>query len=237
MRNVLLSALLCLVCSPLAWCQSNVSLTRLIETNLVQNTALIYLIVPGPLNDEPGNGEYYLVFYMGVASPSPGVVQQVSGFVAVEQTGAVYSVVSSIPCRHPDTDQIIMVPPFPPDLSKGDENFLLYSKTDIMRWIKSYNVVLNMLPWNLSEFQAVTGNNRDYDMTFLSFRDMTEIEQELEQWDEIFDDEIGDLPPVVFGDLSPGVPAFLRILLFVVCMLCGVCLFENFMDSFEKGFF
>ena len=36
-RKLLLSALLCLVCSPLVWCQSNVSLTRLIEMNLVQN--------------------------------------------------------------------------------------------------------------------------------------------------------------------------------------------------------
>ena len=187
-RNFLVVALLCLCFPSLSWCQSNVSLTRLIETNLVQNTALTYLIIPGRLNGQPGQGEYYLVFYMGVASPSPGVVQQVSRFVAVEQVGAVYTVVSSMPCRHPLTGSVVMVPSFPPDLSRGDENYLLYSHNDIVSWVKAYNVVLKMLPWSLAEFQAVMGNNRDYQMTFLSFRDVTEVENELEQWNDFFDD-------------------------------------------------
>ena len=126
-RKMTITALLCLVSTLSALGQSNVSLTRLIETNLVQNTALIYLIVPGGLNGQPGQGEYYLVFYMGVASPSPGVVSQVSGFVAVQQVGAVYTVVSAIPCRD-SFGKIITVPPFPPDLSRGDENSLLYSR-------------------------------------------------------------------------------------------------------------
>ena len=229
--KILPVALLCCAFVPGAFGQSNVSLTRLIETNLVQNTSLIYLIVPGKLNSEPGNGEYYLVFYMGVASPSPGVVAQVSGFVAVEQTGAVYTVVSSVPCRD-SLGNVVMIPPFAPDFSLGDDNFLLYSKTDILMWVKSYNVVLNMLPWTLAEFQAVMGNNRDYEMHFLPFRDMTEIEKELEQWDEVF----GEEPPVI-GGLSALVEPMLGATLFFLCMTVGACLFGTFMDSFEKGSF
>jgi len=232
-RKILVAALLCLVCSPPAWCQLNVSLTRLIETNLVQNTALIYLIIPGRLNGQPGQGEYYLVFYMGVASPSSGVVHQVTGFVAIQQVGAVYTMVSSTPCRHPVTGSVIMVPPFPPDLSRGDENYLLYCKTDILMWVKSYNVVLNMLPWSLSEFQAVMGNNRDYQMTFLPFRDLTEVENELEQWNVFFDDD----PPSVIGNLSPNTFVLLRGVLFFLCMACGACFFGSFIESFEKGSF
>ena len=172
---------------------------------------------------------------MGIASPSPGVVQQVSGFVAVRQNNAVYTVVNAIPCRDV-SGNVIMVPPFPPDLSRGDENFLLYSKTDILMWVKSYNVVLNMLPWNLTEFQAVMGNNRDYEMTFLPYRDMTELDKELEQWNDFFDDN-PDNPPPVIGDLSPNVPPLLRGILFFLCVACGVCFFGSFMDSFEKGSF
>ena len=234
-RKIFVASLLCLVCSPLAWCQSNVSLTCLIETNLVQNTALIYLIVPGSLNHEPGQGEYYLVFYMGLENPSPGVARHVSGFVAVQQVGAVYTVVSSIPCRDV-SGNVIMIPPFPPDLSRGDDNSLLYSKTDILMCVRSYNVVLNMLPWSLSEFQAVMGNNRDYQMTFLPFRDELEVEKELEQWDEFFDDNPGDRPPIV-GGVSANVPVLLRGVLFFLCIACGACFFGSFIDSFEKGSF
>ncbi|MCL2622886.1 MAG: hypothetical protein FWD31_04380 [Planctomycetaceae bacterium] len=231
-RKILLAALFCLVCPPLAWCQSNVSLTRLIETNLVQNTALIHLIIPGQLNGQPGQGEYYLVFYMGVASPSPGVVNQVSGYVAVEQDGAVYSIVSSIPCRD-SSGNVIMVPPFPPDLSRGNENYLLYSRNDIVSWVKAYNVVLNMLPWNLAEFQAVMGNSRDYQMTFLSFRDVSDVEKELGKWNEFFDNN----PPPGVGYLSPNVPVLLRGVLFFLCVAVGACFFRSFIDSFEKGSF
>ena len=238
-RNFLVVALLCLCFPSLSWCQSNVSLTRLIETNLVQNTALTYLIIPGRLNGQPGlpvgqtgQGKYYLVFYMGLENPSPGVVQQVSGFVAVQQTNAVYSVVSSTPCRHPVTGSVIMVPPFPPDVSRGDENFLLYSHNDIVSWVKAYNVVLKILPWSLAEFQAVMGNSRDYQMTFLPFRDVTEVENELEQWNEFFDDN----PPII-GNLSPNVPVLLRGVLFFLCMACGACFFGSFIESFEKGSF
>ena len=233
-RKIFVAALLCLVGSPLAWCQSNVSLTRLIETNLVQNTALIYLIIPGQLNGQLAQGEYYLVFYMGVASPSPGVARHVSGFVAVQQVGAVYTVVNAIPCR--DTSgSVVMVPVFVPDLSRGDDNSLLYSKTDILMWVKSYNVVLNMLPWSLAEFQAVMGNNRDYQMTFLPFRDVLEVEKELDQWNEFFNDNI-DNPPGD-GDLSANVPVLLRGVLFFLCVACGAFFFGSFIDSFEKGSF
>jgi len=233
-QKLLLSALLCLLFPSLAWCQSNVSLTRLIETNLIQNTALIYLIVPGQLNSQPGQGEYYLVFYMGLENPSPGIARHVSGFVAVQQVGAVYTVVSSIPCRDV-SGNVIMIPPFPPDLSRGDENYLLYSRNDIVCWVKAYNVVLNMLPWSLAEFQAVMGNNRDYQMTFLPFRDVLEVEKELDQWNEFFNDNI-DNPPGD-GDLSANVPALLRGVLFFLCVACGAFFFGSFIDSFEKGSF
>jgi hypothetical protein len=205
----------------------------LIEINLVQNTALIYLIVPGLLNGQPGQGEYYLVFYMGVASSSPGVARHVSGFIAVQQVGAIYSVVSSIPCRDA-SGNVIMVSPFPPDLLRGHENDLLYSHNDIVSWVKAYNVVLNMLPWTLSEFQAVMGNNRDYQMTFLPFRDVTEVEKELEQWDEFFNIE-PPCPPDG-SDLSPNVPPLLCCVLFFLCMACGACLFGSFINSFEKRY-
>ena len=91
-----------------------------------------------------------------------------------------------------------------------------------------------MLPWSLVEFQAIMGNNRDYQMTFLPFRDLTVVEKELEQWNVFFDD--GDLPPVD-GDLSPNVPVLLRGLLFFLCVACGACFFGSFIESFERGSF
>ena len=234
-RGILLSALLCLVCSPLSWCQSYVSLTRLIETGLVQHTAIPYLIVPAKLNGEPGQGKYYLVFYMGVASPSSGVVSQVSGYVAVERADGVYTVVNSIPCRDGEGN-VVMVSPFVPDVSRGDENFLLYTKAEISQWVRSYNVVLTMLPWSLSEFQAVMGNNRQYEMIFLAYRDTLELENELEQWDDFFDDGGVDPSPIISGDLSAGTPYYLKAFLFFICVLCGMGFFRSFMESFEGSF-
>jgi len=122
-------------------------------------------------------------------------------------------------------------------VSRGDENFLLYTKTEISQWVRSYNVVLMMLPWSLSEFQVVMGNNRQYEMIFLAYRDTLELENELEQWDDFFDDgDDDDLPPIISGDLSTGTFYYLKALLFFICVLCGMGFFSSFMESFEGSF-
>jgi hypothetical protein len=114
--------LLCFVLTSPLWGQSNASLISLIETNLVRNSGMIYMIVPAPLNDEPGQGEYYLVFYVGVVSPSPGVTAQTHGMTAVQQSNGVFSAVPTVPVRDSVTGNIVMTMPFAPDLLRGDDN-------------------------------------------------------------------------------------------------------------------
>jgi hypothetical protein len=72
------------------------------------------------------------------------------------------------------------------------------------------------------------GNNRDYQMTFLQPRNL----DDLLLWDELYEVE-PSLPPVV-GAFNI---ALLQVILFFVCVAFGVCLFDTFIDSFEKGCF
>ncbi|MCL2120405.1 MAG: hypothetical protein FWH27_18480, partial [Planctomycetaceae bacterium] len=127
-RTITLAALVCLVCASPAWSQSGASLMQLVESNLVRNTGMIYLIVPGPLNDEPGQGEYYLVFYVGVVSPSPGIASHTHGMITVSRNNGMFTVVSTIPSRDPVTDNITMSTPFAPDRSRGDDNLIFYTR-------------------------------------------------------------------------------------------------------------
>jgi hypothetical protein len=228
MFKLSLAALLFFGLTSLSWGQSNASLTRLIETNLVAGSGLIYLIVPAPLNHTIGQGEYYLVFYVGIVSASPGVVSHVHGMLAVRQSNAVFNVVSTIPVRDSNTGNIIMTTPFIPDLARGDGNKIFYTRDDVEHWYKSFNMALQMLPSTLAEIQAVMGNNRDYQMSFLQPRNLND----LLLWDDFFEIE-PPCPPVV-GALNV---AFLQVILFFVCVVFGVCLFDSFIDSFEKGSF
>jgi len=226
--QISLAALLCFGLTLQSWGQSNASLTRLIETNLVAGSGLIYQVIPCPLNNEPGQGEYYLVFYVGVASPSPGVVSHTHGMMAVQQRNAAFNVVSTIPVRDAVTGNVLMVTPFAPSLIRGDDNKLIYTRDDVEHWYKSFNTALQMLPSTLAEFQAVMGNNRDYQMPFLQPRNPGE----LVLWDDLFEVE----PPCPPGTGTLNI-AFLQVILFFVCVVFGVCLFDIFIDSFEKGNF
>ena len=192
---------------------------------------MIYLIVPGLLNREVGQGEYYLVFYVGVMSPSSGVASHTHGMLAVRRNSGMFSIVTSIPIRDSNTNTIVMVTPFAPLLSRGNDNLIFYTRHDVENWYRSFNIALGVLPVTLSEFQAVMGNSRNYQFTLMSPRD----ENELTLWNDFFETA---LPyPSDVSVLSPNVPSLLRGVLFFLCMVCGACFFGCFIDSFEKGSF
>jgi hypothetical protein len=121
-----------------------------------------------------------------------------------------------------------MTIPFAPDLARGEDNLIFYTRHDVENWYRSFNVALDLLPSTLAEFRAVMGNNRDYQFTLMPPRN----QEELTQWDDLFGVE-PPLPPVV-GAFNP---ALLQPVLFFVCVAFGSCLFGAFTDSFEKGWF
>jgi hypothetical protein len=231
-RKMIITALLCLVCTSMVRSQSNVSLMRLVEMKLVPGSGRIYLIVPGPLNDEQGQGEYYFVFYIGIVNPSPGIVQQTHGMLTVQRANGVFAVVSTVPCRDTETGNVVMRTPFTPDLSLGNDNLIFYRWRDVENWYRCFNDALGMLPSTLSEFQLMIGNNRDYQFTLLSSRNF----DELDTWQEFFEVEppYPPEPPIIVG-FSANSPHLLCCILFVICFACGACFFDTFIDSFEKG--
>jgi hypothetical protein len=229
LRKILLSALLCLAFAFPLFGQSNVSLMRLVETNLVGGSGMIYLIVPAPLNGEAGQGEFFLVFYLGVVNPSSGIANHHHGLLAVERSGGVFTVVSSVPVRDKLTGNVFLLPPFFPDLSLGDVNLIFYRWRDVENFYRCFNDALGMLPKTLTEFQQLIGNNRDYQFTLLSLRDFSV----LEQWQEFY--QVGGGGEIVYVGMSENTPALLSCLIFGLSMVFGCCLFGSFISSLEKG--
>ena len=226
--SLLLVALLCPALTLQVSGQSNVNLLPLVEANLVRNTGMIYLVVPGPLNGVAGQGKYFMVFYVGIVSPSNGVANHAHGMIIVSQSGGLYTVVPTLPYWDSSAGRVVMSYMSQPALSFGEANKIFFTRHDIENWYRSFNVALSMLPATVPEFQTVMGNNRNYEITLMSPRDL----KELSQWDKLYGVE-----PVISDVVAvENLESLLSGILFVTSVLFGVSLWGVFIGSFEKGY-